>query len=439
VKRYCPLISVVLLAGLNSTGCAAERAIVARQGGKVSVVRLSNGAWELRIGQTPHFVKGVVYVPVKIGEDPSENSMQDWLQYDDNGNGKNDMAHETWLAGDSKRQPVGDFEFLRRMGANTIRVYHSPSDSPSLEEIYKGNPSTSLQFDHAINKPLLRELSQTYGIRVAMGHFLGAWTIGSGATWDEGTDYTNPKHREAIKKSVYAMVRDSKDEPYVLLWMLGNENNIADFSRCNAKARPEAYARLIGELTDMIHKLDPNHPVAICDGDDQFRMLRYYAKHAPQIDIIGYNAYRGESGFGDLWAGAKNILDRPVLISEYGTFAYISPKGEDEEYQLRYLKGSWKDIVQQSASHFDPAQNRAGNSIGGMVFDWVDRWYMDGKPQEHNPGTATHWNSPDRLTHSEYFGVMALDGVAQSDSLSRRPRLAYDYFKDVWNKSTLSF
>jgi beta-glucuronidase len=375
--------------------------VVERRGGEVSVVKFDNGTWELQVGSNPYFVKGVIYVPVKIGESPDEGTMWDWMLYDDKHTKKNEMAYETWLYNDPKHKPVGDFQLMKDMGVNTIRLYHEASDSPLLGDIYKAGDGVTLQFDHPINKPLLRELARNYGIRIIMGNFLGSWTIGSGATWDEGTDYTNPVHCENIRKSVRAMVLDNKDEPYVLMWMLGNENNTADFSHCNAKTHPDAYAKLIGELVAMIHQLDPNHPVSTCDGDDNFRMLRYYAKYAPTIDIIGYNAYRGPWGFGSLWNGAKQILDRPILISEYGAFAYVKPKGEDEDYQMNYIKGCWKDIASQSAMLFDPEKNRIGNSIGGTIVDWVDRWYMSGTPWEHSVGTKPHWNSPDHLFHEE--------------------------------------
>lgn len=433
MMRSWTLTSMILcLTAVN--GLCEDPKVVERRGGQVAVVRYDNGAWQLEVDNKPYLVKAVTYVPVKLGESPDDSSMRDWMLYDDNHNKKNDMAYETWLYTDSKRKPIGDFKLLKAMGANAIRLYHEASDNSILGDIYRVGDGTTLQFDHPINKALLRDLANSHGIRVIMGNFLGSWTIGSGATWDEGTDYTNPEHCENIKKSVKAMVLDNKDEPYVLMWMLGNENNIADYSRCNAKTHPEAYAKLIGELTEMVHQLDPNHPVVTCDGDDNFRMLRYYAKYAPTIDIIGYNVYRGQWGFGSLWRGAKDILDRPILISEFGAFAYVKPKGEDEDYQSRYIQGCWKDIVLHTAGLIDPEKNRTGNAIGGVIFDWVDRWYMSGTPLEHTVGTKSHWNSPDHLFHEEWFGLVALESGSTSDSLMRRPRKAYHYLKDVWNK-----
>jgi len=421
-----------------STNESQKRIIEERGGKKVKAVKYSDDSWGLLVGGKPYFIKGVVFSPVKIGEDPASATMRDWMYYDDNGNGVNDLGFETRINEgrvNNDKNLTGDFGLLKEMGCNTIRLYHVPSDNAILGGIYKNNDSTALQFDHKINKELLRRLYKDYGIRVIVGNFLGAWTIGSGASWEEGTDYNNPVHIENIKKSVKAMVLDNKDEPYVLFWLLGNENNIADWSRCNAKSNPAAYAKLIGELAQMIHLLDPNHPVAVCDGDN-FNTLNEYAKYAQDIDIVAFNSYRGEYGFGNIWKTCKRVFDRPVFISEFGTSAYNINKGEDEDYQLKYISGCWKDIVLNSSNYISPEKKLFGNSIGGVVFDWVDRWYMDGNPLEHNPGNRPG-HSPDNLRHEEWFGIMSMgDG---KDLLLRYPRKVYYYLKDVWSKKSLEF
>ncbi len=417
--------------------------IAAQEGqGKVKILKGPNGAWQLIVNDRPYFIKGVVFSPVKIGEDPSAATMRDWMYYDDNHDGQNDIAFQTWVdknhnnRRDSDEPLAGDFQLLKDLGVNTIRLYHVASDNPILGDIYKSDPGTALQFNHPVNKVLLRKLFFDYGIRVIMGNFLGSWTIGSGASWDKGTDYTNPTHRENIKKSVRAMVLDNKDEPYVLMWFLGNENNIADWSHCNAKTNLQAYATLIGELADMIHQIDPNHPVAVSQGDAgavNQDILKLYAQYAPGVDIIAYNAYRGKDGFGDLWKQTKIYFDRSVFISEFGTPAYNIKKGEDEDWQDEYIRGCWKDIVKNSAEYYGlpGSDQRPGNSIGGVIFDWVDRWYMDGSPWEHNPGTKPSGSFSDGIDHEEWFGVMSMGNG--SDWLMRQPRKVCDYLKKEWN------
>ena len=425
----CKIITGLICIFLSSNYLFASK-IIEERGGRVKVVKYSDGGWQLLVDGKPFFIKGVIFTPVKIGESPDNATMRDWMYYDDNNDGINDVAYQTWVDenGNNKKDPqektVGDFLLLKEMGCNTIRLYHVASSNPILGDIYKTNPSTALQFDHPPNKKLLRQLYQKYGIMVIIGNFLGSWTIGSGASWEEGTDYTNPVHIENIKKSVKAMVLEHKDEPYLLMWMLGNENNIAVWSRCNAKDEPQTYAKLIGELVDMIHKLDPQHPVAVCEGDS-FNTLKLYAKYAPQIDVIAYNSYRGKDGFGNLWKDVKQIMDRPVLISEFGTPAYNPSRGIDEDFQLEYIKGCWKDIVLNSREYLKSYNKCAANSIGGIIFDWIDRWYMKGNPSVHD------------FHSEEWFGIMSLgDG---SDTLMRKKRKVYKYLKNTWNRKSLSF
>ncbi|MBN1225403.1 MAG: hypothetical protein JXA79_00295 [Deltaproteobacteria bacterium] len=439
MKKLIFILTIISFTAFLTANLSAKE-ILEQRGGKIKVIKYDDGTWQLLVDDKPYFIKGVMFVPVKIGEGPSQSTMRDWMYYDDDNDGLNDIAYQTWLDenNNNQRDPqekvIGDFQLLKDMGCNTIRIYHFASDNPLLGNLYKENPSTRLQFDHPVNKQILRQLYNDYGVMVIMGNFLGAWTIGSGASWEEGTDYTNPQHRENIKKSVRAMVLDNKDEPYVLMWLLGNENNLGIWTRCNAIIHPEEYAKFIGELADMIHELDPDHPVAVCDGDN-FNTLRQYAEHAQGIDIIGYNSYRGKLGFGFLWKEVKMIFDRPIFISEFGIFAYNTQVGEDQDMQLEYIKGCWQDIVRNSAENYGTVIERklkpSGNSIGGVVFDWLDRWYMDGTPYEHNPGTRS-WDSPDGLRHEEWFGITSMgDG---HDPLLRQKRKAYDYLKEAWNQ-----
>ncbi|MBN1897755.1 MAG: hypothetical protein JW827_03175 [Spirochaetes bacterium] len=417
---------------------------------RVTVKKNPDGTWQLFVDDKPFFIKGMIFNPAKIGEDPGIPNLRDWMLYDDNANSTNDIAFETWVdtnlnnIKDATEPLVGDFQLLKDMGCNTIRLYHVPSDNPILGNIYKIEPGVQLQYDHAVNKSLLRKLYNDYGIMVIMSHFLGSWTIGAGVSWAEGCDYTNSTHRENIKTSVRAMVLDNKDEPYVLMWLLGNENNIADFSKCNAVQHPVAYAQLIGELARMIKEIDPHHPVAVCDGDgyrwfaDPFNTLREYPDYAQAVDIVAFNSYHGSNGFNPyICSNVKYTFDRPIFYSEYGMFAYDNNVGYDEMLQKKYHTNYWKDIVLQSASNLNIPQEQYGNCIGGVVFDWCDRWHMDGNPWAHDVSTNPATYSPDGLRHEEWFGVTSM-GIG-SDTLMRQKRSAYDYYKNVWNRTNLTY
>ncbi len=405
-----------------------------RGAGEVKAVQYDNGDWELRVKNKPWFIRGVNYTPVWIGEDPGKLTMRDWTYYDENHNGKNDLLYDVWLdkngnnVQDPEEKPVGDFQILKEMGCNTLRAYHFPSNRPELGDVYKVNSGVQLQFGHAPNKEVLREISARYGMRFIIGNYVGSWTIGAGTTWEEGCDYTNSKHLENIRKSVRAMVEDSKDEPYILFWMLGNENNVATWSRCNAKEHKAEYYKFVNELAKMIHGMDPNHPVAICEafvsGD-----LFDYKKYLPDIDIFGFNTYNEASGYAPLWKSAKSLVNRPVFLSEYGLFAYNSKDGVNEDQQLANHRGAWSDIWANRAGG-----NGAGNSIGGTPFDWLDRWYMNGQPDAQNPGTNPWPFGPDHIEHAEYWGLASM-GDGKDNLFKRQLRKVCEFYREAWTRA----
>ena len=151
------------------------------------------------------------------------------------------------------------------MGVNTIRLYHHPEK---------------------VNKEVLRDMYNTYGIRVILGDFLGKYALGSGAAWDPGTDYNNEEHKKNMIESVKKMVYEHKDEPYLLFWVLGNEN-VYGYA-CNANTDPDAFFKLANEVAKIIKSIDSDQPVAICSGDILY--LDRFGKSSTVRDIFGANS-----------------------------------------------------------------------------------------------------------------------------------------------------
>ncbi len=379
--------------------------------GKVDLVKYENGQWQLRVEGKPYIVKGMAYSPSKIGQSPDEGTLDDWMLADYNDNGKIDGPYDSWVdknfnnIQDSDEPVVGDFQLLKEMGCNTIRLYH-----------------------HASNKELLKDLYNRFGIMVIMGDLLGAYTVGSGASWYEGTDYTNSEHRKNMMESAKKMVEEFKDEPYILFWMLGNENNYGVAN--NAKKNPEAYYSFVNDVAEMIKSIDRDHPVAVSNGDLLF--LDIFSRLAPSVDIYGSNAYRGKHGFGksSFWQRAKDACDKPVIITEYGCPAYMGfeTKKDAEDAQAEYLKNSWEDIKYNSAGY--PG---TGNAIGGMLFEWLDEWWKAYEPNAHD--TKRNWSGPfpDGWNYEEWLGISG-QGDGKSSPFLRQLRKAYFTYKEMWNR-----
>ena len=333
--------------------------------GKVHLTQYANGHWQLFVDKTPYVIRGLTYNASPTGKTPDDGSLnvnKDWMIADQNKNGQIDGPYDSWVdknrnnKQDSNEPVVGDFKLVQDMGANTLRLYH-----------------------HGYNKKLLQDLFQTYGIRVIMGDLLGAYTIGSDAEWSVGTDYRDPGQQEKMLASVKQMVEDYKDEPYILFWVLGNENNYGNANNC--REYPDVYYSFVNKAAQLIKSIDPNHPVALANGDLLF--IDKAAKLCPAVDIFGANVYRGNHGMGDsFWHDVAEEWAKPLFISEFGCPAYARNKSEieAEELQAEYLRGNWEDIEWNLGG--GPG---VGNGIGGVLFEWMDEWWKAGAPPTFDP------------------------------------------------------
>ena len=377
--------------------------------GKVRLVQYNNEDWQLLVEDKPYIIKGVTYAPTKVGQSPDEGTLGNWMEEDFNKNGKIDGPYDAFVdrnrnnLQDADEPNIGDFKLMQDMGVNTIRLYHHPLK---------------------VNKELMRDLYNTYGIRVIMGDFLGKYAIGSGATWNPGTDYNNEEHKKNMIASVTQMVTEFKDEPYILFWLLGNEN-VYGYA-CNANEEPEAYFRFANEVAKIIKSIDPEHPVAICSGDILY--LDKFGKNTPDIDIFGTNAYRGDYGFGAFWKQVKDHTGRPTFITEFGCPAYAEGKtvDESEELQAQYHLGSWEDIQNNMAFNAG-----AGNALGGVAFEWLDEWWKAYEPAIHD--TKGLWSGPfpDGYMHEEWLGLTSQGNGVLSPFL-RQLRKAYYMYQKKW-------
>jgi len=381
--------------------------------GQVRFVKYESGHWQLLVDNKPFLIKGMAYMPSKVGQSPDNGTLVDWMREDDDHTGQIDAPYKAWVDkyGDNKRHDdepvVGDLKLMKDMGVNTLRIYYQTymkEDKPFLEKMYK-----------------------EYGLKVALSNFIGKYAIGSGAKWSEGTDYENPLHQKNMMAYVREMVMEFKDEPYILMWILGNENNYGVAS--NADKKPVAYFKFINEVARMIKSIDPDHPVAICQGDTLY--LDKFGKYAPDVDAYGANVYRGDYGFGSFWQDVAEQADKPAFITEYGAPAYGGvnmTESQAQQAQADFHKGNWLDILYNSAGYEDGA----GNSVGGMAFEWLDEWWKDYSPSIHDTKADAVGPFPGGYYFEEWFGIFGQGDGSQSPYL-REPRKVYYTYKELWN------
>jgi len=374
---------------------------------KVEIVRLKNNHYQLLVNKKPYIVRGVCYSPIPIG------SSYDYDFWSD--------ANQPWKT---------DGKMMKRIGINTVRFYSSGNDPIAVRKV-------------------ISELYSLYGIRTIMGNWLGFWNY-------PAPFYSDPNFRNNIKREVLRMVREYKDEPGILFWVLGNENNYSFSGRVNPWPCPEAekltdpreqievrariYYSFINELAREIHRLDPNHPVVM--GNGELMYLDIAKQYCPDIDIIGSVIYRGKT-FGNIFRGLRNTFDKPLLLIEFGCDAYNAyTKKEDQENQSVFIISQWREIYKNIAG--GPGE---GNCLGGTIFEWNDEWWKhndyDSKGWiQHD--TESNWSNGayyfdikvegNKNMNEEWFGIVGLSPELQGGLNKRLPRKIYYMLGEFWKR-----
>ena len=368
-----------------------------------------NGHYQLIVNNRPYIIKGVCYNPIPVG---------DGYDYD-------------WWA-DSSKPWLVDGKLMKNMGVNTIRIYQPPTDEP--EKVRR----------------VIRDLYDKYGIRTIMGHWLGYWNYPC-------PFYGDDNFKQKVKQEVLEMVEFYKDEPGVLLWVLGNENNYS----CLGQIRPwtsdeilgesdpreqnqmrlRLYYSFVNEVSEAVHIIDPDHPVAL--GNGELVGLEVAKEYCPDVDLVSCVVYRGKT-FGNLFNSLKLTIDKPLFLAEFGADAYDAyADKEDQNVQAFFLESQWQQIYRNLANNIDGA----GNCLGGTIFEWTDEWW------KHDEYCQDNWSLHDRKSNwfnpsyyfdvkadnnmnmnEEWFGIVAVSPELENGVNKRIPRKAYYVLKEFWRK-----
>ncbi len=159
----------------------------------------------------------------------------------------------------------------------------------------------------------------------------------------QGFDYNDGKAVAAQLARFREVVRAYKDHPAILMWGLGNENDLfyTDYKVWDA----------LGDIAEMIHEEDPNHPVMHVTAGLDVAEVQLIKERAPAIDVYGVNTY------GELVGGTREFRsygydgpsvgtmlrragwDGPYVIAEWG------PDGHWE-----VPKTSWGVPIEQTST-----------------------------------------------------------------------------------------
>lgn len=398
------LFTIILFALIFIMGMSA------RLKPKVYIKKLKNSHYKLIVEGRPYIVKGVCYSPIPIGQ----NHEYDWWQ----------DPNKPWLV---------DGKLMQEMGINTVRIYQPGENAEAVKRV-------------------IRDLYELYGIRTILGHWLGFWEYPC-------PFYGHQDFQERIKQEVLKMVKLYQDEPGILFWILGNENNYSCLGRINPWSTEEIdkepdpqrqrfmrlkiYYSYVNEIAQEIHEIDLNHPVAL--GNGELVGLEVANQFCPDIDLVACIIYRGKT-FGNLFRALKVTFDRAIVLSEFGADSYDAYlKKEDQNMQAFFLQAQWRQIYENLAHH----QEGQGNCLGGIVFSWTDEWWKNNEfnPQSWNVhDTGSNWSNGsyyfdikaegNKNMNEEWFGIVGLLEELENGINKRNPRKSYYVIREFWKNPT---
>ena len=371
------------------------------------IKKLEDKRLQLIVNNKPYIIKGMVYSPVPIGKN---------------------HTYDFWS--DPLKPHLYDGRLMKAMGVNTIRVYKPGNDVLKTKEV-------------------IGDFYNKFKIRVAMGHWLGFW---------DNPNYASADFRERVKKDVLDMVNIYKDEKGILLWILGNENNVSfhygpqtlnlwttseiealEDPYLKRQARAKMYYTFVNEIAREIHKIDPNHPVVLANAG--LTDLDIASKVTPDVDILGCSVYRGKA-FGSFFREIHQKFKKPVVINEFGCDRYNAYLNEEDQgIQAEFIAAQWNEIAKNTA-----ASSGVGNSLGGFLFEWTDEWW---KHKEENKSgwyihdTLASWSNgayyfdikaPQNLNvNEEWWGICSIEKT-ESGLDKRKPTKAYFILKNLWRE-----
>ncbi|MCK9615149.1 MAG: glycosyl hydrolase [Candidatus Omnitrophica bacterium] len=378
---------------------------------KVAIKTTEEGGYYLTVDNKPFLIKGIIYNPTPICK-----------------------GYDYEFFTDTNKQWLIDGKLMKDAGINCVRIYSTGED---LDKV----------------KAFINEMYTKFGIYTIVSDWLGLWSY-------PGVNYADAQFQKNTKERILKITEALKGEKGLLLWVLGNENSYT-FSgkicfwtcpeidkikelRKQIEKRAQIYYTFVDELAAEIKKIDPNHPVALGNGEESF--LDIASKVCDDIDILAIISYRGKK-FGNLFNHIKSYFNKPIFISEFGADSYDAYlEKEAEDTQSEYIISQWNNLFEHTVF----SKNTQGNCLGGTLFEWSDEWWKHDEGYTPNwciHNTEAGWSNGSYYfdikaknnglnMNEEWFGIVALSDkkIKATDVDQRIPKKSYYALKDFLNR-----
>lgn len=218
---------------------------------------------------------------------------------------------------------------LKECGGNSVRIWGIEAADYVLEE------------------------AQKHGLTVMLGLDMGRER--------QGFDYNNTAAVKKQLEDLEKVVIKYKDHPALLMWAVGNE--VEHF------AKNEKVWDAMREIIDMVHRIDPNHPVTTMLAGVPRTHVRLIIDKCPNIDILSFNAFK------DLPYVPRKIRDAgwqgPYIITEWGSSGYWESDLTDWKVSIEETSAEKAERVRQR--YVMAIKKDSLNCLGSYVFYWGQR------------------------------------------------------------------
>lgn len=289
----------------------------------------------------------------------------------------------------------GSQEALAARGGNALRTWR---------------PGRTLASGHA-----LLDRAQRNGLFVALGLELRGER--------HGFDFNDPAAVAIEVARLRAEVTKYKDHPALLMWVVGNELNLE-------ASNPKVW-EAVDDIAEMIHDVDPNHPVMTTLAGIDRPLIEQLKARADSLDLIGIQIY------GDIAQLPRKLRESgwtgPYLVTEWGpTGHWESPSTtwgapiEDDSSTKAHL------ITQRYVQYID---NDRHQGLGSFVFLWGNKqertptWYglflPSGESTASVDAMQRAWIGRWPDNRSPSIAPIEIDGRRAADNITLVPGMRY--------------
>lgn len=227
--------------------------------------------------------------------------------------------------------------------------------TPDMLRLLKASGGNSIR-TYAAGDNVQQILDQAHELGLTVT--VGIWMKHS----NHGFDYDDPAQVAAQYDRARQEILRYKDHPALLMWCIGNEVDGRSADNPNMWKATNAIAAAVKEL-------DPRHPTMVglvAFAPPRLEMIRDLC---PDIDILGQNGKVGAKAEGIAEQFQKAGLNKPYMLTEYGSLNSRSARKNDFGVKLEETSTEKAKRYRQNQEN-GILPGKEGMCLGGYAFYW---------------------------------------------------------------------